>query len=1230
MQASLEAIHITVQRIVPAGSGKAIASIDKSGVGGVIGFGTKKLKPPSKLTPFKDRYSTERVADKKEVPDILSSVQGMKGDIAKFFTYDSSKAVNQLKGISVWGVYSTNEFKRLLCSFIGCPLEHVILLDSHGYPLGSNSVVKGGGEEESGVEESSVEECSGMYTVDGGASGASSVVGASLTKEAIGDGIMLEQLVPVSTLDETMNILIRGDWVGRNDVALWPEEVGTEMTWFSPMSSNDRSVIMQQFLQREETILGMSKGAHTLFGKITRTTMNAHVEEKGLHYIATDRVFHLLTLDRVDDLQSAATPKSWLIGLVLNDEGKTIAKGLKNYRISPDRIAPSMPGALSALMLMRTPISGGKSSGKSSGRSSGRSGGMVHADYQSYVVTIGYDFSSTVETSWTQGFVGQTTGTMIMLRSMQTFNQFLDRLYQFLEEDTMSPGSRLPSRRNIVPGLSITSYQESYSGGNFGKFQQAVSKLAQADLIKIAYITSASIYFQLPHMFSRERLFEIRTYLQKREANSWPRVYRALRTKEALDDLVSYTSKGPIVMAVSDGKDLSVIVTGCKGEWEITRATEYVGSLASLGGYKANLSEAKSEQARDHTNLALLEQIDLVMFGSKLLPGGKRVNFSRLCQGATRHPVPIPMSEALAGKNDGSIAILNNMTYGGPQAYKCPSPENPIMSYRPEAFGENCVICCTKTSVESSSLKWNEQRWCMKRMLFDQTKVPDVGHAKITLHSKPVHFDGQYLGEGRLAGFPPGVREVLPSNLYLFNPPGVDVSSIHEVIEWVTEEDIDKPPSVRMAESAVNYCSTALTASGKGKDGGEESTVCQPISEQSARDVTLEEMLADYIARGVYILVIKLTPVGTKTWSVSYFETETLLEASQSQQPLVIATWSIDQRTRPSIFYPVVNRQGEPATSSELGLLRGQSGGVGSAGSGKGKRSGVLFMYDVLGSIFTISGALLHSGRCIGVHVSASGSGGAATPFFLPVRPVKAPVLKESMMDDIVLPTAKQLEGVFKEAQKQLGYYTPVARRIIYGDSKLKTVIGFTLSPDMVTIYMQPSAHMPKGVDTESATALVASPEYMNIIWGTAPSQLVPMEVTGAVYNRLTLKVAESYLAHKIVKYGLIPRVVTAMQKVGPSGPNSVIVGAMGSLLEKECTRFVCISDKIQVHLHGGSLVMFGEKIQLPRPLYQAAVKRLCTYCPKNIAFVSNYFACFPSIIGDISVRLQPWEKLYY
>jgi hypothetical protein len=234
-------------------------------------------------------------------------------------------------------------------------------------------------------------------------------------------------------------------------------------------------------------------------------------------------------------------------------------------------------------------------------------------------------------------------------------------------------------------------------------------------------------------------------------------------------------------------------------------------------------------------------------------------------------------------------------------------------------------------------------------------------------------------------------------------------------------------------------------------------------------------------------------------------------------------------------------------------------------------------------------------------------------------------------MGSIILPTVQELDNVFKHAQKSLGYYAPVAKSAIYSDAKLKTLVGFTLHPDMVTIYHKASPFPPQMVDFSESSPVVVSAEQMRIIWGTTEVQAVPLEVTGAVYNKLALAASECYLAHKVVKYGLVAPLVNVMKKVqaDPSAATSQLVEAMSSFLEKACSKFAKLSDKMVVPVRAGSLVAFGEKLQVPKALFQASIRRLCAGCPKNILFVFNYFRCFPSILGGIRPHLRPWEKLH-
>jgi hypothetical protein len=62
--------------------------------------------------------------------------------------------------------------------------------------------------------------------------------------------------------------------------------------------------------------------------------------------------------------------------------------------------------------------------------------------------------------------------------------------------------------------------------------------------------------------------------------------------------------------------------------------------------------------------------------------------------------------------------------------------------------------------------------------------------------------------------------------------------------------------------------------------------------------------------------------------------------------------------------------------------------------------------------------------------------------------------------------------------------------------------------------------------------------------------------------------------------------------------------------------------------MSGDTMVLLGEKITLPKVIFDAVVYSLASSCPKNPAFLSSYLQCFGAIVYTEKLKLEPWEKM--
>jgi hypothetical protein len=748
----------------------------------------------------------------------------------------------------------------------------------------------------------------------------------------------------------------------------------------------------------------------------------------------------------------------------------------------------------------------------------------------------------------------------------------------------MNPSSSFPDRTKIETILSIASYREEYTGGSFETFKSLISRLARAEIVRITYLTNTSIYFQMAMGSSRDRVVELYRYIRSRLRSAYKRLSCIWCVPELVIDIMAFLSKGPEIQIKAEEKEMFVTISNCNGDEEIQIAGEYVGRMAKYSGYKES-AIGSSKHARDYANLNLLEQVDPVMFGSRPMPGERRVNFSRECQGTERHPVPVSLEEAEKGISNGSAVIVSNFSYGGPQAYKCIHSNYPYISLRAKSFGTDCTLCCVQQPIPPKSLKAGEQNMCLKSMLFDPTSI-EIPSSVASLGAKALQFDGQQLPEGRLATFPSGVRELLPSNVYLYNPPGVDCQNIQEVIQWITSG------SALEVDQITGVMKT---------DG----TPCM-----SCQGATLEDRLMDYIAFGAPIFAIRLLPTSAKHWRASFLDVGGLFE----QSPYVMATWAMEIGSPAISFYPVVTKDATPIILDDLNLKVERE---------VSQESSLLFTYDGISKLgYEIDGMLLRGGICHGLEL-LDGTKGKGS-FFIPIRPARVKIGKIVELEDLTFPTIAQLDALFAKAEKVMPYYSASAKRIFHSGGK---TIGLILSPDGVALMFSPSTGIPKHVDAEEAMPIEIAKAALPLLWKRAKSETIPPVLVGTSFSRTTIRSAQIYIASKIVRHKIVTKAEKLLVATDQGSEKEKIAG-LAELFRNECKKYVTIGPKIRIPSCGDAMVLLGEKITLPKVIYDSAIYALAAGCPKNKAFLSSYLQCFGAIVYIEKLKLEPWEKM--
>lgn len=1134
---------VSIYRVVPSKTKSSVSGIERAGIAGLIRFGKEKGSFSAKnITQVPDPYRSSKITEGIEEVEILSD----QVPVAQFFNYDITNPVNHLPDISIWPIYRIWHLKQLLSAYIGCPVSHISLLDEDGESLDS------------------------YYDSDS-------------------FRVPTELIQSVKDLPSDVYMLLLGDWTDRRDVrSVFQGSEGGDSgeggsAALESIRKSERIRIMTMYAIREKVLADLlhsikSPGKEpTLHGNVTQTELSAYPStgDSGEHVIDNERMFGLLQLNKFDPSDMLAS--NWLTALSYNDGHKVRSKILRNSSGLPERLAPSRIGSLGALILVREKET------------------TVHL--HSFLVTVHDDFRVVVASNW----AGSEASTRQNLseRSERALKVFLHRIYSHFEEDIMRPGSTLPTRRAMRETLSIVAYQENYTGGNFEEYKDVVTQLARAELVHITYLTSSSIYFQVSQGWSEERLTSLYGYIVSRPTTAGGEAV----SLDALREVAGYLMKGPEIQLKSEASELFAMISGCNGDEEIIFCGQLAGAIAAIAGYTAS-SHRDTKMMRDYANLSLLEQIDPVLFGSRELPGGERINYSRECQGASRHPIPISVDEALKDRSS-SVAILNNVTYGGPQGYRAPTKEFPVISFRAVPFQRYCVVCCVQKEIDPSSLRWDEHSECARSMLFDPSSVlkatTQLGSTKAKkdqYYGNPLQFDGNRIVRGRLANFPKGVREHLPPTAFLYSPVNIDSSSLHEVIEW---------------------------------------TVGYPIEEPQGKEANPYELMTDYAIHGVPIAFLRLTPESKKSWRASLLE----LSEFYDVPPFVICLWSSDTNpdSFPISYHPIVSEDHTPLTSDDL-KLGIEYGGRERTECGTGKA----FTVDMLSSSlpnYTISNTIIFDGYCYAVTVVRRkhiGKGEESGSFLMPVRPARTKIINPIDIKDANLPTVKQIDELFIEIKKAMPYCLIAAKSLIYDEKGY--LVAIIVLPDNIVIHVQPSSTLPKELDITNARQKVVSRKSYDMLWGKTKLYLSSPSMVDSPYTTLSLHAAEMYLAAKIVRYGIIDALINAAKIHISSSSDLRGSSSSGSsknenprddylkILLPECRKFVRIGTSTHISLHNNNIILFSERATLPVALFEQAVTRLAVFCPKNPQLVLPYFKCFGSVLHPEKPSLEEWEKI--
>jgi hypothetical protein len=701
---------------------------------------------------------------------------------------------------------------------------------------------------------------------------------------------------------------------------------------------------------------------------------------------------------------------------------------------------------------------------------------------------------------------------------------------------------------------------------------------------------------------------------------------------DVMRELNIYLGKGPEAQIKAEGVELFALISGCNGDEEIMMCAKLIGAVAATTGYSASVRQ-ETKRMRDYANLNLLEQIDPLLFGSRTLPGGERINYSREFQGADRHPVPISIDEALKNPSPG-IVIVNNLSYGGPQAYKAPSKAFPVIAFREVPFENYCIIGCIQKEIDATSLRWDEYSECARKMLFLPPPVIEEERLlkiKDSVYGNPIQFNGTRITHGRLANFPRGVREILPSSAFLYSPIGVDSSNLHQVIEW---------------------------------------TIGYQLEEFKTKDANPYEIMASYAMYGIPIAFLRLIPISKKAWRASVMELNEFYDTA----PYVICMWTPDATSFPASYHPVTTEEAIPMTSEDLRLEieYGHS-------PEKARQVEKAFTIEVFSALSThsIENTIISDGYCYAINICKRSSSQvkrlqAQTPFeedltdvdeddgisfsakegkkssvkkerksltkkarksdcfLIPIRPTKTKIISPLSMQEVDIPTVQQVDDVLKSLKKALPYYFITARTLIFDEKDF--LLAAVISPDNLVIYVKPSKTLPKELDVSEARRQMIQRKFLPIIWEREMAYSAIPESVDSPDTSATLLAGEMYLAMMIVHYHIIDLLIGIAKKYSLLVPTARASenprGEYFKVLLTKCTKFVKFSSKSSVALYKYNVVLFSERITLSRYMYESIIIRLAARCPKKSQFIASYFSSFGSVLHNDQYSLEEWEKI--
>jgi hypothetical protein len=733
--------------------------------------------------------------------------------------------------------------------------------------------------------------------------------------------VCIDALRRVNMLPDSIELYLWGDWKDDSQLLVrWPE-ISDPSSSILPISIQLRTRVLNVFMGLEETIeslwkVPIQKG---ILGSFISTEYETIHE--GTYGLNTRRLFELLHLD--DEI----------LGIYYHAGDKIVCKVPSNDQSFHKQMLPYIPGDIIIQQLLQ--------------------GCSLPKEYKylapkSFIITIRDNCAIMAFTGWTgaRGISPEDTKRLTNI----AISNIINRIKQLNINNYTFPDNnvKFTSKDRVLNGKRMQ-YYELFKGGDFRKVRDIIAKLGKNHFVNQIFTGEVKVSFILPGFDSAERITRWLNYAHSRTLNSnTQQIWNSLEFGSY--SLSSFLS-GPVVSFVYDSKHktLNGELNETTNELEAIVAREIIRRIAGYSGFK---SIPRNEMALiSRLSLQLLMFTDPALFSPRELSSGIKQNYSRICQGSERHPIPVT-SDIAAKKVQDRVIRLKNFTYGGQQIYYCQDNRFPYPSIR-FVSDDWWVPCCIKTKISSESLKAREFYTGARHLLFSLDDIKDfVAGIVNSPYPSPLLFNGQIIPEGRLATLPSDIGRQVPYKHYIYSPTGINTSDLSEVVSYISGESIE------------------------------------------LKAKTLTEQMGELLVQHISVLIITLVPAGGKRW---------IAELALPKNPSYI----IDENTfvlytYGNHYYPLVDKHVNIAKCPKI-YVDAQS-----------SKSGVdrnIFTYRNIKKQFEITKQVVYSYRTYAVIIKF-GDKELAIPIVPIVEQPNISVI--STMDMIkYLPTSKEIAKIF-------------------------------------------------------------------------------------------------------------------------------------------------------------------------------------------------------------------------